>query len=158
MMQRASGARLDPRAYPLSVQLHPRFGDLDPLGHVNNVSLARIVEDARSRLMIDIGVTVIAANHGSGTAGGGRLVTAAAHYEYLAEVFYPAPLTIYLATLHIGRTSFSVTQLAMQEGHRVCVHESVLTLLDERGPMPLTPALREIVAGVRLSVGLAHGL
>jgi acyl-CoA thioester hydrolase len=40
---------LEPGRYPFHCRIEPRFGDLDPNMHLNNVALAGILEEARVR-------------------------------------------------------------------------------------------------------------
>jgi len=145
-MDRARGVRLQAAAYPHSVQIPPRFDDLDWLGHINNVSLTRIIEDARFRWLVELGVTVLGPDGPAPGVEGGRFVTAATQHEYLAEAFYPEPVDVRLATLRVGRSSWTIGHLARQRERNVCVGFSVLVLADAEGPVRLGERLRSLTA------------
>jgi acyl-CoA thioester hydrolase len=149
-MDRARGVRLQAAAYPHSVQIPPRFDDLDWLGHINNVSLTRIIEDARFRWLVELGLTILGPNGPAPGMEGGRFVTAATQHEYLAEAFYPEALDVRLATLRVGRSSWTIGHLARQRERNVCVGFSVLVLAGAQGPVRLGERLTSLIEAYAL--------
>lgn len=149
-MERASGARLLRSSYPFSYTVPVRYGDLDTQGHVNNVAMVSLLEDARSRFLIEIGISTIRRGGSTVTIGGGQLVTAAAHYEYLAQAFYPGMVEVHCATLDVRRSSFLTTQLATQKGVSVAVCAAVFALTDGVSAVALGSELRDALAGTFL--------
>lgn len=128
--------RLDATAYPSTLEFPTRFGDLDPLGHLNNVSLARAYEEGRVRFSTSFAARELYAD-------GGRVVVARVAIDYLAEAFYPLPLTVCTGVLRVGGASYSFGQLLLQDGRAVGVAESVLVFTSGGRSAPLPEALRE---------------
>jgi acyl-CoA thioester hydrolase len=155
-MERARGVRLQASAYPHTVQIAPRFDDLDWLGHINNVSLTRIIEDARFRWLVELGLTILGPHGPAPGVEGGRFVTAATQHEYLAEAFYPEALDVRLATLRVGRSSWTIGHLARQRERNVCVGFSVLVLADAQGPVRLGERLTSLVEAYALNASGAE--
>ena len=151
MMERASGARLDPTAYSHRYVTPTRYSDLDTQGHVNNIAMAAILEDARSQFLIEVGVTFLRYGGATETLGGGRLVTAAAHYEYLAQAFYPGAIEAFCATIIVGRSSILTTQLAVQNGTPVGICAALFTLTEAGLPVPVGPEVRAALANTMLA-------
>ena len=133
-------------AYPASLTLETRFGDMDVNGHLNNVAFARLFEETRVRF----NRAGLAALPQGGRRSG--FVVARVAIDYLAEGNYPAPVTIGYAIAHIGRSSFTVAMAAFQDGPGgpacIALCDSVLVHRDpESGPAPIPPALRERLEG-----------
>ena len=149
-MERARGVRLQAAAYPHSVRIPPRFDDLDWLGHINNVSLTRIIEDGRFRWLVELGLTILGPNGPAPAVEGGRFVTAATQHEYLAEAFYPEPVDVRLATLQVGGSSWTIGHLARQRERNVCVGFSVLVLAGAQGPIRLGERLAALAEAYAL--------
>ena len=144
-MERAKGLRLHAAAYPHASEVSPRFDDLDWLGHINNISLTRIIEDARFRWLMELGLTILGPKGPAPVVAGGRFVTAATQHEYLTESFYPEPISVRLGTLQVGGASWTIGHLAVQRDRPVCVGQSVLVLAGEAGPIRLDERLRSLV-------------
>ena len=150
-MDRAAGERLEASHYPFCCSVAIRYGDLDTQGHVNNIAMASLLEDARSRFLIEVGVSSICEGGGETiTLGGGKLVTAAARYDYLAQAFYPGSLDVCCATTKVGRSSFSVAQLALQNGIPVAACSVVFALTDGRTSMDLGHLIQNALSGTWL--------
>lgn len=122
-MPKPDPALLDPARYPFRCDIPTRFGDLDVNMHVNNVALAGVLEDARVRFHKVSGYHAAIAQMTSMVVSLG--------IEYLGQGFYPQPLEVHVAASSIGRTSYSLYQLVMQEDRTValarvtfvCVHD-----------------------------------
>jgi len=55
-MARPDPALFDPARYPFGNSVTTRFADLDPNGHINNVAMAAVFEDARLRFLTAVGL------------------------------------------------------------------------------------------------------
>jgi acyl-CoA thioester hydrolase len=104
--------------YPVSVTIETRFGDLDPLGHVNNVAMASMFETARVRFHRQVGL------HPRDQAV--RWLIAAVSLNYLAEAHFPEPVLIGTGVLAIGNTSWTLLSAAFQHGDCVATCETVM--------------------------------
>ncbi len=145
-MAKPSPERLLAATYPWSVDVPPRFGDLDPLRHLNNAALARFYEDGRVRFIDAIGArAAIEPGHG--------FVVAEVAIQYLAEGRYPDVVTVGSGVLRLGRSSFSTGHALFQYG--VCIGTCETTLVHvhrkEGGARPLPEALRAALAAHALA-------
>ncbi len=138
-------SRRDPATYPHQLTLDTRFGDMDVNGHLNNVAIARLFEEARVRV-----------NRGgmlAPAAGDARspVVVARVAIDYLAEGEYPQSVSIGYGVARIGTSSFTAALAAFQEERCIALCDSVLVhRLPGAGPSPLPPALRERLEAYRL--------
>ena len=133
-MSRIAPALLSPDAYSFAIEVATRFADLDPNGHINNVAMAAAFEDARFRFVLSLG--------GPQAAGGARMVIASVYVDYLAEAMYPLPLTMRVGVSRVGRTSWTMHQLAEQQGQVKAYCSSTLVATSEGRPTPLSEAWR----------------
>ncbi len=145
-MAKPSAERLLPATYPWSVDVPPRFGDLDPLRHLNNAALARFYEDGRVRFIDAIGArTAIEPGHG--------FVVAEVAIQYLAEGRYPQVVTVSSGLLRLGRSAFSLGHALFQDG--ACIGSAETTLVHvhrkEGGARPLPDALRAALSAYALA-------
>jgi acyl-CoA thioester hydrolase len=104
--------------YPLVTEIVPRYGDLDPLRHLNNVAQAGYYEEgvmALHRRALD-GIER-EAGHG---------VVFQVTLRFLAEGSYPQPLALGGGVKRIGTTSYTFEQALFQEGRQVSVCETVV--------------------------------
>ena len=123
--------RLDPQTYRFTLEVPTRFGDLDPLGHVNNVAIGSFYEEGRAKLNRITFPTEMRKRHSM------RMLMADLHIAYLGEAHYPEPLIVYSGISHIGRSSYTIAQALFQEGQCVGTAESVLVNTDGTAPAPL---------------------
>ena len=136
-MAKPSPERLDPATYPWGVDIATRFGDLDPLRHLNNAALARFYEDGRVRFVDAIGVrAALEPGHG--------FVVAEVAIQYLAEGRYPASVEARAGLLRLGRSSFAIGQALFQSGGCIGTGESTLVYVKrgEGGARALPQAAR----------------
>lgn len=129
-MAKPDTALLDPARYPHHLETLPRFGDLDPFQHVNNVAMARLFEDARARFNRASGFTARPPKEG--------MLVASMTIDYLGEATYPQALQICSAATQIGRTSLVMIQLALQDGTPVALSRTVMVQIREGKAAPLT--------------------
>jgi acyl-CoA thioester hydrolase len=125
----------DPRhvlqSYPFSVPIRVLWGDLDSLGHVNNVALSRYLEDAR--------VAMIRAAFAGTSAGGPsvRMLLASLSVTYLAETFYPGEVQVAASVGAIGRSSFRELAAIFQDGRCTVLAEAVIVQAGKADPTPI---------------------
>lgn len=92
-----------PEGVPLYDMTIPvRWGDMDALGHVNNIMYFRYFETVRLAWYEQLGFAPL----GEGDEG---LVIVDNHAEYLVPVVYPATLHVHMAGHSPGKSSFIST-------------------------------------------------
>jgi acyl-CoA thioester hydrolase len=136
-MPKPSPERLELSTWPLRVDIAPRFGDLDPLRHLNNVAIARIYEEARVRFIDESGVRRhFEPKH--------WFVIVELSIQYLAEGAYPDMLTVGTGVVRIGGSSFTIAHGLFQNGRCIGTAESVLVYVDRvaGGARPLPEPAR----------------
>jgi acyl-CoA thioester hydrolase len=133
--------RLVPGNYPFSIEIATRFGDLDSYGHINNVSFNRLFEEARVRFSLHIREmrTLDELNDQA------RLVLVSSSFSYLREGQYPAPVTVHVGVISVGRTSYTVGAAMFQEGHCIATNDATLVHADAGISYPLPEELRRIL-------------
>ena len=77
-----------------------RWGDMDALSHVNNTAYFRYFEEARVRLLVELGL--------DGAHGRRSGVLAHAACDFLKPLLYPARVVVGMRLLRIGRTSLEM--------------------------------------------------
>lgn len=125
---------LDPTRYHYGVEISTRFADLDPNGHINNVAMAAAFEDARARYDRSIGILELASDI--------RFVIAATDIAYIAEAYYPAPLTVHVGVVKVGRSSWAMAELAMQDGRPRAFCMATMVALSGDRSCPFPPAFK----------------
>lgn len=141
-MPRVAPELLDVGRYPFVHEVATRFADVDPNWHINNVAMAAGFEDARARFNRAIGLHAV--------LGDLRFMIASAYYDYLAEAHYPDPIAIHIGVAEIGRTSWTMSQVATQDGRACGYCRSTLVAVDANGPFPLGASMREALGGYQL--------
>jgi acyl-CoA thioester hydrolase len=139
-MPKPSPERLQLSTYPIHRPIELRFGDLDPLRHLNNVAVAQLYEEARVRFLDESGVRE-------------RLepkqwfVIAELTVQYLAEGFYPDPVVTGTGVLRVGGSSFTLAHALFQNGRCIGTSEGVLVLVnrEEGGARRLPDAARRVL-------------
>ncbi len=107
--------------YPVHAEIATRFGDLDPLGHLNNVATAGLFETGRIHFHRRLG------RHPR--EEGARWLVAALTLNYLAEGHFPEPVMIATGFGDIGNTSWILLSAAFQDGRCIATCESVMVAL-----------------------------
>lgn len=133
-MAKPDAALLNPARYPFTCTIETRFGDLDVNKHINNVAMAGMVEEGRVRF-----------HHASGFVAGleGRAaMVASLSIEFLGQAYHPAPITVHAGAARIGRTSYALDMLLMQEGRVVVFAQTVVVCTDAGGPAEISQAFR----------------
>lgn len=133
---------LDATRYPFHHVLTTRFADIDPNRHINNVALAAAFEDARYRFDVS--------RHLRENMGEFSVMIAANHIDYVGQAYYPDVLDMHVGTLEIGRTSWQLACLAMQNGRPCAFARATLVAIVGGRPAPLPDAFRTALDAARL--------
>jgi len=138
-----SRLRLD--NYPVVDVAQARYGDMDANGHLNNLALESLHENARATMnrslfpeIYDVATRRL------------RLVTSQNAVHFLAEAHWPAVIQTGAGVGRTGRTSFVASTGLFIEGNCIGVCDTVLVLLDDDGPVPLSDDARAALATVAL--------
>lgn len=134
-MARPSPWQLEPSIYPYSIEVPPRYSDLDPMGHINNVAIAGMFETAR------IGFHHQLSAHPREL--GVRWLVAAVSLNYLEEMHFPQPVTIASGFSALGNSSWTILSAAFQDGACCATCETVMVMHGPQGRRRITDELRE---------------
>ncbi|MFM8599014.1 MAG: acyl-CoA thioesterase [Mycobacterium sp.] len=144
---RPDPSRLRIDCYPLQDQIAARYGDMDANGHLNNVALESLHENARAGL----GRRLRPADTGL-LRRGLRLVTAQRTTHFLTEAHWPAMIDTGAGAGRIGRTSYVASTGLFRDGVCISVCDALTVLLDSDGPTALPEDFREALQAVLLGV------
>ena len=132
--------QLEPSVYPWQTSIEPRFSDMDVLGHLNNVAIGRLFEEARVRLQFhQIGPDMLTPER----LKEARMVVAQLNTSYLREADYPTTLTCGLGLAKLGRSSYVMWSTLWQNKQAIAFQECVMVVTSEAGPITLPDALRQ---------------
>jgi acyl-CoA thioester hydrolase len=141
-MLRLDRRRLDAASFPVRIEIATRFDDLDLQGHVNNVAVAVILQEARGRFNQQF----IA-----GLLGTGRgMVVGSLFIDYAAEMYAPDPVDVRTGVLDIGRSSFTLGQVARQRGRTTAYAEVAMVITGSEGATPIPDAARNALQAARI--------
>lgn len=136
-------ARLQLSTYPLAFDIAQRYGDVDRQGHLNNVAIAEIYQEAR--------LALLAQALGAATAGF-RIVVAEQTLRFLAEGFGPTPTVIGSGVLRVGRSSYSFAHAMFQHGRCIGLCDTVLVNVGPDGlSAPLSDDVRSAFEALLLT-------
>lgn len=141
-MTRPLPARLDPSSYPYTVEIATRFGDLDTIGHVNNVAIASLFEEARFRFD--------QAHDCKPAVDGVKPAIVSLTLEFMRETFHPAPLQVSCGIAAIGRSSWQIHQLAMQQGQAVAISTATMVAFTDGRSLPIPESWRKGMGAVMM--------
>ncbi|MCW1382204.1 acyl-CoA thioesterase [Novosphingobium sp. KCTC 2891] len=133
-MAKPDPALLDPARYPFAHEVTTRFADLDPNDHINNVAMAAVLEDGRVRFNMALGLR---------RAENFRPMVASVSIDYLAQAHFPQPMTCHVAACDIGRSSWQMQQVLVQEGRAVATCRTVVVCTDGQKAIPLPEDFRD---------------
>lgn len=124
--------RLQLDSYPVVDIAQARYGDMDANGHLNNLALESLHENARATMnqslfpdIYDVATRRL------------RLVTSQNAVHFLAEAHWPAAIQTGAGVGRIGRTSFVAATGLFIDGTCIGVCDTVLVLLGDDGPVPI---------------------
>lgn len=127
--------------YPHAVEIASRYADVDDLGHINNLALAAVYEDGRTRFYMDYGVwTAPQARDAIGAEG--VIMVASLKIDFIAETHYPAPIVIHNAVVRVGEKSFSTHQLATQDDKPVSLCDATFAYVAGKAAVRLPDPIR----------------
>lgn len=129
--------------YPQSVSVRPRFQDLDPLNHVNNVAMAAMFEDARVRFnhpMRDYFQTETV-----------RTMVAGQTLNYLNECHLRPDLLFHVGIGKIGTSSWVMQACAYQDETAVLLAMATLVSTQGGKACAIPDGLRTMLMARRLT-------
>jgi acyl-CoA thioester hydrolase len=138
-------ARLTAASYPVHNSVDARFGDMDANGHLNNVALEALHENTRATLNRRVFPSVY--DRASRTL---RIVTSTIVVHYLREAPWPSVLQTAIGVGHVGRTSFVASTALFLDDACVSLCDTVLVLLDDNGPTPISDDARAHLSSLQL--------
>lgn len=133
-MARHDPRRLDASAYPWSVGLETRFGDMDVNFHLNNVAIAGLYEEARVRFNWHI--------RDNYPVGLPRFLVARVEIDYLGEGKYRVPTSMGVAVVATGSSSWRVAMGLFQPDGCIGLSDTVMVHRGDAGPAPIPDSLR----------------
>ena len=138
-------ARLTAALYPVRHTIEARYGDMDTNGHLNNLALESLHENARATLNARVfpGVYDAAARRL-------RLVTATNVVHFLHESHWPATIQTGIGIGRIGRTSYVASTALFIADTCISLCDTVLVTLDDDGPTPIPEDARAQLAALLL--------
>jgi acyl-CoA thioester hydrolase len=122
-MVRLDRQRLQNAALSDRIEIATRFDDLDLQGHVNNVAVAVLLQEARGTF----NKRRVAQFLGEGRA----LVVGSLSIEYAGTMHYPEPVEIETGVLEIGRSSYVLGQIVHQNGRATAFAEVAMVMTQE---------------------------
>lgn len=143
-MARIDRARLDSGIFPVRLVIQTRFDDLDFQGHINNVAVVVLLQEARVDFNRQAGLR--------GDMAGLRMMAAGLTVEYAGELRYPEPVEAVSGVLAIGRTSFTLGQVLLQKDLPKTYSEATLVFADDSGPAAIPDSIRRRLESLLLKV------
>lgn len=129
--------------YAHRIQLAVRWGDMDALGHINNVKFFTYDEQVRLQYFDAIAAVVPDFWKGSG------IILAKLGCDFVGQLRYPATLDIGFRISRLGRSSLD-TEAAMFEGERlIAVSRGTLVWFDytRQKSLPIPETVRALIRG-----------
>ena len=125
----------------LITQVHRRFSDLDPLGHVNNVVFLDYLQEARIRAFLQINYTEFF-----------EISQVMVHQsiDFRRPIMYSTePLTIETWVSSVGNTSYCMKYRILSEaGELAAEAESVMVCFDKDKAVPIPDTLRSALQSI----------
>lgn len=136
-MSRVPQELLNPARYPFCTETSTRFSDLDLNKHINNVGMAGMIEDARFRFHHHIRLPDF--------IGECRPLIVMNEVNYIAEAYYPAPMHFFAGVTNLGRTSWTLGLLGVQNDKPCSFARSVFVCTLNGHSMTLPPVVRDLL-------------
>ena len=131
---------LDPNIYRHSIEITPRFSDIDAQNHLNNSRITEFYQEARVSFSARL-----EREHGFKRPAGSRSLVAHIAIDYLAEVNYPRPVTVKLGVANVGRTSQTLAIALFSEDRCAGFAKVILVNADANGPAPINDEWRQVL-------------
>lgn len=135
--------RLD--SYPRIGEIAARYADMDANAHLNNLALESLHENARATMNREL----LASAYTPGDRPL-RIVTSQNAAHFLAEAHWPVMIQTGAGVGRIGRTSYVASTGLFIDGICIGVCDTVLVLLGEDGPVPISDEFRARLESVLL--------
>jgi len=137
MSRHIDPARRVAASYPYHLEIATQFTDLDIIGHLNNIAIARFYESARVRTNMRVfGEGFVSRENPMQT------VLADVHIRYLAEGYFPDPVMVGNAIGHVGNSSFRMHQALFQHGECIGISDAVMVVTTNGRPSTIPPGHR----------------
>jgi acyl-CoA thioester hydrolase len=107
-----------------TITVTPRFGDTDGLRHINNIVLAEWFELARNRLYRMFTPDLEITNEKW------KLIMVRTDFDFLGQIYYDGEVDIKTYITKIGKSSFTTSHEAWQNGHLKAKGTAVLVHYD----------------------------
>lgn len=132
--------RRDIAAYPVRFTLPTRYGDMDANAHLNNVAIARLIEESRVRFHYSVQAM-------GGDVSPGGVMIAHVSIDYLGEGEYPADVEAGIGVVALGGSSYRLAIALFQNGRAFALAESVMVSIapGRTGSAPIQPELRALL-------------
>ena len=137
-MPKPDPALLDPARYPFRCAIETRYRDLDSNLHINNGVFASLLEEGRVRFHRASDFGGVSAEFGLTS------MVVSVGIEYLGQSHFPAPLEMHVAAARIGKSSYDLCQLVMQEGDTVAFAQVTLVCVKDDKPYVIPDSHREL--------------
>lgn len=144
-MPKAEVWQMDRSSYPFATITQTRFGDMDTLGHINNVAMAALFENGRVRFNRGLGLENRQRDE--------RWLIAAVSINYIREAHFPTDAEICSGIGRIGRSSWDIMSAAFQDGQCVATSVTTLVLTDTNGAKPLGDDFRDLLEAQSVKSG-----
>lgn len=134
-------------SYPLRFPLQTRYGDMDSNAHLNNVAIARFIEESRLRLHQKI------LAHGA-PVNPGAVMIVHVEIDYLGEGHYPGDIEAAIGLRRLGRSSYTLAHALFQFGRPFVLAESVMVSVaaGQSKPAPVAGPLAERLQNVQVQL------
>lgn len=128
------------RDFPGRTEDKVRWGDVDGVGHANNVSFARYLEEGRLAMLRGLN---------DPDSSDPLFMLVHVDIDYLAQIRYPGTVEVGTRIARIGRSSLHFEQAIFQEGRCAAAARAVIVLADRASETsrPIPDALRARLAG-----------
>jgi acyl-CoA thioester hydrolase len=125
----------------LITQVHPRYSDLDPQGHVNNVVFLDYLQEARIRVFTQVNYAKIM---------NVSQVMVHQSIDFRRPIFYSTePLIIETWVSSVGNTSYRMKYRILTEAGEVAAEaESVMVCFDNDKAIPIPDSLRSALQSI----------
>jgi len=135
-----------------TVSVPVRWGDLDAYGHVNNVAILGLLEQARVQAFWDPGAPVLPPL-AAGTPV--QVVVADAHVSYRRAIPYVQAVDVSVSVPRVGGASFVIAYEIVVDGEVAVSATTTLALVDVATwrPIRLDPGQRERLADFAAPAG-----
>ncbi|MEL6686204.1 MAG: thioesterase family protein [Pseudomonadota bacterium] len=137
-----TGQRIDPvwlnrDLYHQKITVRPRFQDLDPLNHINNVAMAALFEDARVRFNHPM-----SAHFQTDTV---RTMVVGQTLNYVGECHLHPEVDFYLGVGSMGNSSWVIQTCAWQGNKPVLLAMATLVSTRDGKACPIPEALKAML-------------